>query len=233
MTLHFTVAHITLFSPLVHVSITKVFWTNVTQPRQQTFWTHVGPTWILSAPRWANVGPSCIDIWANIRYSDIKLWESEAHLLSPVLWTVSPSYKLNNNLASWSCSMYILCVTDCTRHTLRWALNKVASNLQVAFNFVYLRNYMYFYSNVTVLEVPFDKRSALFQVMTWRQTVDKPSVPVMTQMHCRIYASPDHVVSACPHYLFVIYIHTHYSCITQSILPSRSHYVVIEDIQMV
>ena len=34
-------------------------------PRQQTSLAHVGPTWILSAPRWANVGPTCLVIWGS------------------------------------------------------------------------------------------------------------------------------------------------------------------------
>ena len=29
-------------------------------------WPHIGPTWILSAPHWANVGPTCLVIWVAI-----------------------------------------------------------------------------------------------------------------------------------------------------------------------
>ena len=39
-------------------------------PRDSKFcWSHIGPTWILSAPRWANAGPTCLTIsvyfWHN------------------------------------------------------------------------------------------------------------------------------------------------------------------------
>ena len=35
----------------------------VSIPDSKLHWPHVGPTWILSAPRWANVGPTCLALW--------------------------------------------------------------------------------------------------------------------------------------------------------------------------
>ena len=35
-------------------------------PDSKIRWPHFGPTWILSAPRWVNVGPTCLAIWGYI-----------------------------------------------------------------------------------------------------------------------------------------------------------------------
>ena len=35
-------------------------------PNSKHRWLHVGPMWILSAPRWANVGPTCLAIWVYL-----------------------------------------------------------------------------------------------------------------------------------------------------------------------
>ena len=35
-------------------------------PDSELRWPHVGPTWILLAPRWANVGPTCLAIWVDL-----------------------------------------------------------------------------------------------------------------------------------------------------------------------
>ena len=32
-------------------------------PDSKLRWPHVGPTWILPAPRWDNVGPTCLAVW--------------------------------------------------------------------------------------------------------------------------------------------------------------------------
>ena len=38
-----------------------------TVPDSKLLWPHVGPTWILSAPRWANVDPTCLAVWGVIK----------------------------------------------------------------------------------------------------------------------------------------------------------------------
>ena len=55
-------------------------------PDRKLRWPHVGPTWILPAPRWANVGPTCLAIW------DIAL------LLGFVSWLVFILSKLYSYL---------------------------------------------------------------------------------------------------------------------------------------
>ena len=42
-----------------------------TNPNSKHRWPHVGPTWILSAPRWANVGPTRLAIWEGFEWTAV------------------------------------------------------------------------------------------------------------------------------------------------------------------
>ena len=46
-------------------------------PDSKLRWSQIGLTWILSAPRWVNVGPTCIAIWEVTLPLDLLLIELE------------------------------------------------------------------------------------------------------------------------------------------------------------
>ena len=54
-----------------------VFWCLIVQaiPDSKLRWPHVGPTWILSAPRWANMGPTCLVSWDYLDQWILDHWQ--------------------------------------------------------------------------------------------------------------------------------------------------------------